>query len=96
MSMYMYMFLCNYGDDFLVSPFTLCFCFLQNTSRLARRLLNGELEPSKILNMSPSELKVYDIFIPFFLQGFESCLLSVDDFFRDFVLIISFLFFLKK
>lgn len=30
----------------------------QNTRLLAQRLLNGELEPSKILNMSPNELKV--------------------------------------
>ncbi|KAI6707208.1 hypothetical protein NL676_010170 [Syzygium grande] len=30
---------------------------LKSTALLARRLLNGELEPSKILNMSPSELK---------------------------------------
>ncbi|KAF8380247.1 hypothetical protein HHK36_027730 [Tetracentron sinense] len=30
---------------------------LQNNARLARRLLKGELEPSKILNMSPNELK---------------------------------------
>ncbi|KAL1214815.1 ASI1-immunoprecipitated protein 3 [Cardamine amara subsp. amara] len=30
---------------------------LKNTALLARRLLNGELEPAKILNMSPSELK---------------------------------------
>ncbi|CAH8383339.1 unnamed protein product [Eruca vesicaria subsp. sativa] len=32
--------------------------FLTNTSLLAKRLLNGELEPKKILNMSPTELKV--------------------------------------
>ncbi|KFK31915.1 hypothetical protein AALP_AA6G175400 [Arabis alpina] len=30
---------------------------LKNTELLARRLLNGELEPAKILNMSPTELK---------------------------------------
>ncbi|XP_010434802.1 PREDICTED: hepatoma-derived growth factor-related protein 2 isoform X2 [Camelina sativa] len=30
---------------------------LKNTALLARRLLNGELEPAKILNMSPTELK---------------------------------------
>ncbi|KAL4019084.1 hypothetical protein IC575_022721 [Cucumis melo] len=30
---------------------------LKNTRLLAQRLLNGELEPSKILNMSPNELK---------------------------------------
>ncbi|XP_057978309.1 uncharacterized protein LOC131164830 [Malania oleifera] len=30
---------------------------LKNSALLARRMLNGELEPSKILNMSPSELK---------------------------------------
>ncbi|KAJ0240900.1 Bromo adjacent homology (BAH) domain-containing protein [Hirschfeldia incana] len=30
---------------------------LKNTALLAKRLLNGELEPAKILNMSPSELK---------------------------------------
>ncbi|KAF7828273.1 transcriptional regulator ATRX-like protein isoform X2 [Senna tora] len=30
---------------------------LKNKTNLARRLLNGELEPSKILNMSPNELK---------------------------------------
>ncbi|XP_034708925.1 uncharacterized protein LOC117931964 isoform X2 [Vitis riparia] len=30
---------------------------LTNNPLLARRLLNGELEPSKILNMSPNELK---------------------------------------
>lgn len=30
---------------------------LKNNPLLARRLLNGELEPSKILNMSPNELK---------------------------------------
>ncbi|CAH2071237.1 unnamed protein product [Thlaspi arvense] len=30
---------------------------LKNTALLARRLLNGELEPVKILNMSPTELK---------------------------------------
>ncbi|XVE57890.1 hypothetical protein DITRI_Ditri04bG0126400 [Diplodiscus trichospermus] len=30
---------------------------LKNNSLLARRLLNGELEPSTILNMSPKELK---------------------------------------
>ncbi|TXG50517.1 hypothetical protein EZV62_023041 [Acer yangbiense] len=30
---------------------------LKNNALLARRLLNGELEPSKILNMSPNELK---------------------------------------
>ncbi|KAF8095729.1 hypothetical protein N665_0324s0025 [Sinapis alba] len=30
---------------------------LKNTALLARRLLNGELEPAKILNMSPAELK---------------------------------------
>ncbi|OMO58646.1 hypothetical protein COLO4_34461 [Corchorus olitorius] len=30
---------------------------LKNNSLLARRLLNGELEPSTILNMSPNELK---------------------------------------
>ncbi|KAK9983538.1 hypothetical protein SO802_033063 [Lithocarpus litseifolius] len=30
---------------------------LKNNEVLARRLLNGDLEPSKILNMSPSELK---------------------------------------
>ncbi|KAI4326956.1 hypothetical protein L6164_019466 [Bauhinia variegata] len=30
---------------------------LKNNAVLARRLLNGELEPSKILNMSPTELK---------------------------------------
>ncbi|KAA8522407.1 hypothetical protein F0562_013232 [Nyssa sinensis] len=30
---------------------------LKNNALLARRLLNGELEPSKILNMSPTELK---------------------------------------
>ncbi|GAB2209742.1 hypothetical protein Droror1_Dr00026965 [Drosera rotundifolia] len=30
---------------------------LKNNSLLARRLLNGDLEPSKILNMSPNELK---------------------------------------
>ncbi|KAF8379503.1 hypothetical protein HHK36_028939 [Tetracentron sinense] len=30
---------------------------LKNNGLLARRLLNGELEPSKILNMSPNELK---------------------------------------
>ncbi|CAL5442519.1 uncharacterized protein LOC114321858 [Camellia sinensis] len=30
---------------------------LKSNSLLARRLLNGELEPSKILNMSPNELK---------------------------------------
>lgn len=35
------------------------FIFLwQNNAFLARRLLNGELEPSKILNMTPAELKV--------------------------------------
>ncbi|XVE64841.1 hypothetical protein DITRI_Ditri07aG0134400 [Diplodiscus trichospermus] len=31
---------------------------LKNNPLLARRLLNGELEPSMILNMSPNELKV--------------------------------------
>lgn len=36
------------------------FC-LQNTALLARRLLNGELEPAKILNMSPTELKVKNL-----------------------------------
>ncbi|KAJ1406015.1 Transcription elongation factor S-II, central domain [Sesbania bispinosa] len=30
---------------------------LKNNALLARRLLNGELEPSKILNMTPTELK---------------------------------------
>ncbi|CAJ1937432.1 unnamed protein product [Sphenostylis stenocarpa] len=30
---------------------------LKNNAILARRLLNGELEPSKILNMTPNELK---------------------------------------
>ncbi|XP_061337262.1 ASI1-immunoprecipitated protein 3-like [Gastrolobium bilobum] len=30
---------------------------LKNNALLARRLLNGELEPSKILNMTPNELK---------------------------------------
>ncbi|XP_040990258.1 uncharacterized protein LOC121237539 isoform X1 [Juglans microcarpa x Juglans regia] len=30
---------------------------LKNNALLARRLLNGELEPAKILNMSPNELK---------------------------------------
>ncbi|CAN1778068.1 Chromatin remodeling protein EBS [Linum perenne] len=30
---------------------------LKNNERLAQRLLNGELEPSKILTMSPTELK---------------------------------------
>ncbi|XP_057421952.1 uncharacterized protein LOC130715838 [Lotus japonicus] len=30
---------------------------LRNNAFLARRLLNGELEPSKILNMTPAELK---------------------------------------
>lgn len=30
---------------------------LKNNSLLAKRMLNGELEPSKILNMSPNELK---------------------------------------
>ncbi|CAK9141891.1 unnamed protein product [Ilex paraguariensis] len=30
---------------------------LKNNAALSRRLLNGELEPSKILNMSPTELK---------------------------------------
>ncbi|KAK4742363.1 hypothetical protein SAY87_000364 [Trapa incisa] len=30
---------------------------LKNSAVLARRFLNGELEPSKILNMSPNELK---------------------------------------
>ncbi|CAK9310960.1 unnamed protein product [Citrullus colocynthis] len=30
---------------------------LKNTRLLAQRLLNGELEPSKILNMSPNELR---------------------------------------
>ncbi|WZZ14589.1 hypothetical protein YC2023_107678 [Brassica napus] len=30
---------------------------LKNTSLLAKRLLNGELEPAKILKMSPTELK---------------------------------------
>ncbi|KAM7531262.1 hypothetical protein LguiB_034672 [Lonicera macranthoides] len=30
---------------------------LKNNAALARRLLNGELKPSKILNMSPKELK---------------------------------------
>ncbi|XP_052209863.1 uncharacterized protein LOC127813127 isoform X2 [Diospyros lotus] len=30
---------------------------LKNNALLARRLLNGELEPSKIMNMSPTELK---------------------------------------
>ncbi|KAH0842708.1 hypothetical protein HID58_090556 [Brassica napus] len=30
---------------------------LKNTALLARRLLNGELEPAKILSMSPTELK---------------------------------------
>ncbi|PKI50962.1 hypothetical protein CRG98_028692 [Punica granatum] len=30
---------------------------LKNNAVLARRLLNGELEPAKILNMSPTELK---------------------------------------
>ncbi|RID74084.1 hypothetical protein BRARA_B01200 [Brassica rapa] len=30
---------------------------LKNTALLARRLLNGQLEPEKILNMSPTELK---------------------------------------
>lgn len=30
---------------------------LKNNALLAQRLLNGELEPSKILNMSPNELK---------------------------------------
>ncbi|CAL0313369.1 unnamed protein product [Lupinus luteus] len=30
---------------------------LKNNAVLARRLLNGELEPSKILNMTPNELK---------------------------------------
>ncbi|XP_056850359.1 uncharacterized protein LOC108824893 [Raphanus sativus] len=30
---------------------------LKNTALLAKRLLNGELEPEKILNMSPTELK---------------------------------------
>jgi hypothetical protein len=30
---------------------------LKNTALLARRLLNGELEPATILNMSPTELK---------------------------------------
>jgi len=32
---------------------------LQNNAFLLRRLLNGELEPSKILNMTPKELKVF-------------------------------------
>ncbi|KAI3422734.1 uncharacterized protein J3R85_011819 [Psidium guajava] len=32
---------------------------LKNNALLARRLLKGELEPSKILNMSPNELKVF-------------------------------------
>lgn len=31
----------------------------QKQAVLARRLLNGELEPSTILNMSPDELKVW-------------------------------------
>lgn len=39
-------------------------CSWQNNAFLARRLLNGELEPSKILNMTYSELKVC------FLSGF--------------------------
>lgn len=31
---------------------------LQNNKVLARRLLSKELEPVKVINMSPSELKV--------------------------------------
>ncbi|KAK4608724.1 hypothetical protein RGQ29_002210 [Quercus rubra] len=34
---------------------------LKKNEVLARRLLNGDLEPSKILNMSPSELKDNEI-----------------------------------
>ena len=33
----------------------LSFTSWQNNALLARRLLNGELEPAKILNMSPNE-----------------------------------------
>ena len=33
--------------------------FCQNNAFLARRLLKGELEPAKILSMSPNELKVW-------------------------------------
>ncbi|THF99256.1 hypothetical protein TEA_017093 [Camellia sinensis var. sinensis] len=36
---------------------------LKSNSLLARRLLNGELEPSKILNMSPNELKVSSLLL---------------------------------
>ncbi|CAJ1927830.1 unnamed protein product [Sphenostylis stenocarpa] len=34
---------------------------LQKNAVLARGLLNGELEPSKILNMTPNELKCYEL-----------------------------------
>lgn len=33
----------------------------QKQAVLARRLLNGELEPSTILNMSPDELRVWSL-----------------------------------
>lgn len=47
--------------------------YFQNTEVLARRLLNGELEPAKILNMSPNELKV-----KFFYHCFHHILGIVD------------------
>lgn len=37
------------------------FYFLQRNSFLARRLLNQELEPLTIVNMSPDELKVWSL-----------------------------------
>lgn len=51
--------------------------YLQNTALLARRLLNGELEPAKILSMSPTELKVRDLLCYIFAHRYPPCFRSV-------------------
>lgn len=63
--------------------------FLQNNAILARRLLNGELEPSKILNMTPNELKVFFFFFYFPSLKLFCCVLLWWIYFVDFILLFS-------
>lgn len=60
--------------------FVLSLSFLntwQSNALLTRRILNGELEPSKILGMSPNELKVSSLSYVLLGIGFLSCFLGM-------------------
>jgi hypothetical protein len=82
----LYMFLSSGNDELnIYIPFV---CSLQNNALLARRLLNGELKPSKMLNMTPIELKVpylsKFIFLKKYFMELLTCLIDEVNLFNRF------------